>query len=274
MTGDLYIDGPVAHADQVQRQVQRIAARWRAAPSIAVVPTTADLPVDAPADARGLFMDGQVWVVADQPGHAIARTIAHEVVAHHGLREHLGSAWAELMSAVNDGARDRCEHLGDLRHEVRYAYGDDLHPAELADEMAAGIVERSVNLRNGQFEPENPLRKQAAAALAHFQREWLYRRIPAAYDEIEGHLLAAQHRMRYGGRFFGLGRWLDRWYPRPMHKPMGASTPPSDLAESARWLKAERDRDFSSSAGSLVLGVLILLGSFISFGWYLLSRFF
>lgn len=273
MLPDLYIDEPVPHADRVERQVQRIAARWRAAPTIAVVPTADDLPVDAPDDARGLFMDGRVWVVADQPAHAIARTVAHEAVAHHGLREHLGPAWAELMSAMNDGARGNCEHLVDLRHEVRYAYGDDLHPAELADEMAAGIVERGVNLRNGQFEPENPLRKRATAALAHFQREWLYRHVPAGYDEIEGHLLAAQRYLQRG-RASALGRWLHRWYPRAMHKPMGASIPPRDLAESARWLKAERDKDFSSAAGSLVLGVLIMLASICSFGWYLLSRFF
>lgn len=174
---------------------------------------------------------------------------------------------------MNDGAQGNCEHLGDLRHEVRYAYGEDLHPAELADEMAAGIVERSVNLRNGQFEPENPTRKRAAAALAHFQREWLYCHIHAGYDEIEDHLLAAQRYLQRG-RASALGRWLHRWYPRAMHKPMGAIVPPRDLAESARWLKAERDKDFSSAAGSLVLGVLLMLSSICSFGWYLLSWFF
>lgn len=252
---------------RAQHQAGKIAALWRGAPPIAVVATPADLPVPAPADARGVFVQGKVWVVAStQHPLDVARTLSHEVIAHHGLRKALGPAWRDFMGAVQGGVHAGDMDLQDLRLEVRSAYrGMGLSRTAEADEMAAGVVERGINSRTGRFEPQRPMAKRVAAAMAHFKRESLYAEVPVSYDELEGALLAAEHHVRYGGRFFGLGRRLRGWYAARMPQKWDIHEPPMSLDESERLIAAEKNREGNWVASKLVLsvgGLLICLGMF------------
>jgi hypothetical protein len=79
------------------------------------------------------------------------------------------------------------------------------------------------------------------AASGHFDREILYRDRPVDFDQLLGTLLASEHRLRYGGAFFGLGFRLKGWYAPPMPK-FDPKAPPMSLRESEFLLKAEADR--------------------------------
>ena len=142
--------------DAVKSFVKKISSKWRSAPPIAVVPTAADLPLDAPSDARGLYWRKSVWLVANQPVESIAKTLNHEVVAHHGLRLLLKDKWHSFMAAVHRGSQARNNRpLKRLRDRVKKAYVDrrgrcKLRPAQLADEITAAAVEDCTSPATGE----------------------------------------------------------------------------------------------------------------------------
>lgn len=142
--------------EAVKGFVQKIAAKWRCAPPIEVVPTAADLPLDAPADARGLYWRRRVWLVANQPVESIAKTLNHEVVAHHGLRLVLKDKWHTFMAAFHRGIQTaKTRPLKRLRDQVKKAYVDrrgrcTLRPAQFADEIAAAAVEDCTSPTTGE----------------------------------------------------------------------------------------------------------------------------
>jgi len=243
-------------------QVDRIAGRWRAAPPITVVATPEDLPVPAPDDARGMLWDGQAWLVeANLEADTVASTLAHEVIAHHGLRAALGPAWRSFMGAIQSGARGSDVHLEDLRYEVRRVYGR-LPDAEEADEMAAGVLERSLNPSTGRFETDRPVAKRAAASLAHFIRERLYFDLPATYDQLEGALLAAQHHVTHGGQWFGIGARLQRWYAGWMSADhRGPAKPYATLQEQEEALRELESNDAFWASARLGAGLLLCLAA-------------
>jgi hypothetical protein len=225
---------------QVHSETQRIASQWRGAPPVYVVPTFQDLPVAAPSDARGLFLNGEVFIVASQSPRDLAATITHEVVAHHGLRQHLNGSWQSFMLALASGARAD-GNLTVLRSQVRDVYGP--LPAIIeADELAAAMVELHTCPHSGKYLPGKPARKRVAAATGHFAREHLYVDIPVDQDQLQGALLAAQHRLRYGGACWGLGRRIRECYAAVMTKPWNPKDPPIGWQRQKNLLDAEESR--------------------------------
>jgi N12 class adenine-specific DNA methylase len=75
----------------VQLVAAAISSKWKEAPPVTVVQSVADLPPfprPAPADTRGAYAQGRVWLVADNlhtPDEA-QFVLAHEVLGHRGLR--------------------------------------------------------------------------------------------------------------------------------------------------------------------------------------------
>lgn len=237
-----------AHTLQTAQIVDRIVAGWRAAPPVKVVQATADLPVHAPADARGMWRRGEVFVVANQPLNMVGDTLAHEAIAHHGLRETLGPSWGSFMHGVQSGLRAGDGQLRCFRDDVRAAYVDgggrfNLNATQESDEIAAAIAESRFHGATGRMRVQQPLRKLMQAAGGQFSREVLYRDRPVDFDQLLGAILAAEHRLRYGGAFFGLGFRLKGWYASqmPAPKPLDRYKPPMSLRESERLLKAEKD---------------------------------
>lgn len=233
----------LSRTDQI---VRRLTGSWRASPPVTVVNGTADLPVPAPEDVRGMWFRGGAWIVANtQPLSNVAGTMAHEVIGHGAMRDTLGKHWRGFMHNIQSGLRGGDYRLHHLREHVRSVYIDDcgvcnLSPVSESDEITAALVERRFNGVSGRLRIGNPLRKIMRAASGHFSREALYLDRPVDFEQLEGTVLVAEHRLRHGGLFFGIGRHLKEWYSPGMAKH-DRYTPPMSVAESERLLKAADD---------------------------------
>jgi N12 class adenine-specific DNA methylase len=71
----------------VRQLADAIASRWHEAPPVTVVQRVADLPFAAPADTRGAYAQGRVWLVGDNlhTPDEVQFVMAHEVLGHRGL---------------------------------------------------------------------------------------------------------------------------------------------------------------------------------------------
>lgn len=273
-----------AHTLQATQIVDRIVSGWRAAPTVKIVQATADLPVRVPADVRGMWRSGEAYIVSGtQPLSMVGDTLAHEALGHCGLREVLGGSWGSFMLGVQSGLRAGDGRLRCFRDDVRAAYVDtagvfNLNATQESDEIAAAIVESRFHSPSGRLRVQQPLRKLMQAASGHFSREVLYRDRPVDFDQLLGTILIAEHRLRYGGAFFGLGFRLKGWYAPPMPK-FDPNAPPMTLAESERLLKEEDERvakkggwpmeaiSFATLLAFLaVIGLILLFGPTFEFG--------
>lgn len=259
---------------QAEAEVLRLTGEWRAGPRVTVVGTPADLPIHAPPDdARGMFHKGNVWLVAStQPAVGLADVVNHEAVAHFGLRQLYGRHWGSFMQAVTGGVRSGDAELLEMRHHVRRAYvnGDGsfaLNPIQEADEISAALAENWTRRTSGRVEAPSPLKKQVKAAWGFFARERLYVDRPVSSDELQGALLAAQHRIRHGDAFFGIGFQVRRWYASAMSKPWNPHARPMSLSESEGLLKSEAER---LQGWEDLKGESFAIGLFLSFFAFLL----
>lgn len=266
-----------AHTLQAAQIVDRIVANWRVAPTVKVVHATADLPVLVPSDTRGLWRGGEAFIVSSQPLDMVGDTLAHEVIAHHGLRETLGQSWRSFMLGVQSGLRAGDGRLRCFRDEVRSVYVDangvfNLSATQESDEIAAAITESRFNGATGKIRIQQPMRMLMRAAAGHISREVLYRDKPVDFDQLLGTILITEHRLRHGGLFFGLGYRLRRWYapPMPSPKPVDRYTPPMTLAESEELLRADDNARNQRGEWRFLLMALTLFASilvmFVSMG--------
>jgi hypothetical protein len=202
-----------ARAADVQPLVEEMTSGWKGGPQITVVQTAADLPGDNPADVRGLYQRGQVWVVAGahRAGptlkRAIARTLAHEAVAHYGLRDMLGrEGWTRLMRDIQLGIRAKNKELVRIQEFVRETYVDEkgefyLNEAQEADEIAAKAVEEAIDA-DGNFRPGFAFLKAVWARVAQFLRE-LGLGVTFTNHELQGMLVLSMRNMEAGQRTAG-----------------------------------------------------------------------
>lgn len=236
-----------AHGIAATRLVDQLVSNWRAAPLITVVEIVDDLPCKTFDDVKGMYRSGEAWIVANAcTPAAVVETVGHEVIGHHGMREALGGLWRPFMQALHAGARDD-HRLSMIQRRVTGVYVDDtngcyLSPVHQGDEMAAHLAEWRIRGDTGRLDIQNPLLKVSKAAVGHLSRETLYLNSPATFDELEGNLALAEHKLRYGGHLWGVGFLLRRWHTARMAKPWNPRDVPMTLAESERLLKAETDR--------------------------------
>lgn len=230
--------------------VDQLVSNWRAAPPVRVVEIVDDLPCKVYDDTRGLYRRGEAWIVANACTKSeVIETLAHEVVGHHGMRQALGGLWRPFMQAIQSGARGGDPRLNRIRKHVARAYVDqsgqcNLNPIAHSDEMAAALAQLRFSGESGRLEVARPMRKVAKAAVGHLSREALLLDVPADFGELEGNLLLAEHKLRYGGHFWGLGYLWRRWYAARMPK-FDPKAAPMSLDESERLLKSARDSDGS-----------------------------
>jgi hypothetical protein len=246
-----------------------ITSKWRGRTAITVVANPSDLPITAPDDARGLYKGGETWIVANtQPSWQVAQTLAHEMLGHHAMRKSLGSKWRPFMHAIQDGIRAGDERLQFMRGEVRAAYVDhagefNLSSLAESDEIVAAVAEYGFDPVAGRLRIQKPGHKLATAAKGQFLRETLYLDRPATFEQLEGALVAAEHRLRHGGPVWGLGFRLRRWYASAMSKPWDPNQPPMSLRESENLLQAEDDSQHSwatfKSFGKVCLYAICLI---------------
>lgn len=237
----------LSHAIKASQIVQRLTSAWRGSPPVTVVRATTDLPISTPEDVRGMWLRGEAWIVANtQPLSKVAGTTAHEAIGHGAMRSTFGKHWRGFMHDIQSGLRGGDQRLQYFREHVRTVYVDDagtcnLSPVSESDEITAALVEHRFNGESGRLSIGSPLRKIMRAAAGRFSREALYCDRPVDFEQLEGAILTAEHRLRHGGSFFGIGFRLRRWYA-PGMKPWNPNAPPMSIDESNRLLKAESDR--------------------------------
>jgi hypothetical protein len=193
----------------VEAVVARITTGWKNGPNVMVVATPADLPVPAPADARGLYLDGTAYIVASTQSLAtVPRTLGHEAVVHYGLRAMLGAAGMKrLLATIQNALKAGNVPLLELQAEVRRVYVDkagrfNLKPEKESEEIAALAVERGVDPATGQFRTGMSWLKQVWARAADFLRR-LGINVPFTVAELHGMLAASQRHINGRGLLAG-----------------------------------------------------------------------
>lgn len=238
-----------AFAASLQSEASRVTEGWRACPDIHVVDSTDDLPVRMSYDTRAAYAKGAAWLVAENLSpKKVPAMLGHEVVAHHGLRKLFGPKhWPGFMSSIQDGARAGDNQIHAIRESVRNVYVDDSGSPCLsrmieADEVAAVTAENLIDPKSGRLNVQRPLKSWFFAMSHWFARDALYMDKPANFEVIQGTLLEAEHRLRYGGPCFGLGQRIQDWYASSMRKPVPIDRPAMTLRESENLLRAEDAR--------------------------------
>ena len=192
-----------------QAQVNKITAKQANGPRTIVVATPADLPVDAPDDVRGMYLRGTVYVVASTNSNAreVASTLAHETIAHHGLRNMLGrEGWLKLMGSIQLALASGNKPLNAIRADIRKAYVDEngvynLNKNQESDEISARAVEDAID-ENGEFKPGFGMIKQAYAKLAQFLRDMGFT-VQFTNVELQGMLVSSMRNLETGARTQG-----------------------------------------------------------------------
>ncbi len=153
--------------EQVEATYQQVTDGLKNAPLGKVVQSTADLPFDAPADVKGVFWKGSVYLVADNlgpvvrqgetisPVQVIRETIAHEMIGHYGLRGFFGATLDAVLNRIH-ASNPRVQMLAykwkqanlDLIAEWKAKYGmtDAQVKARSIEEALAGMAEKGEKL--------------------------------------------------------------------------------------------------------------------------------
>lgn len=196
--------------DRASEIVNKITATWDNGPAFKVVATPSELPINAPADARGLIHNGTAYVVAaNNPNRdAIAQTLAHEAIGHYGLWKILGKdGKAKFERNLQMALKTGNKPLAKIRDKVRRLYVDDtgkfnLSPAEEANEIAAFAVEEAVDPVTGEFTTGMSWLKQFWAQIAEFLRG-LGLSVKFTKTELHGLLVASMKGLQAGHRLDG-----------------------------------------------------------------------
>ena len=192
--------------EQVQAIVQPMAAKWDV--DVRVVALPADLPIKAPSDAMGLHYNGVIYIVArtNRSQAQVLRTLAHETIAHYGLRSMLGREnWRAFMRQIQFAARRKGGPLQEISDYIRRTYVDEngqfnLSEVQEGDEIAARVVELGVDPSTGEFRPGFGMLKAVFARVAEFLRGLGFT-IEFTNLELQGMLVRSQRALaRRSGR--------------------------------------------------------------------------
>ncbi|WP_374288874.1 hypothetical protein [Pseudomonas fluvialis] len=88
---------------QLEAAYQELTQGMKNAPALEVVQSAADLPFDAPADAKGVHLRGVVYLVADNITSAqdAREVIAHEMIGHFGLTGFFGRELVGVLGEIH-----------------------------------------------------------------------------------------------------------------------------------------------------------------------------
>lgn len=199
---------------EVQKAIDQLTAKWKDGPTVKVVRTPADLPIDSPADVRGLIHNGVAYIVATNHSdrQAVAKTLGHEVIGHYGLWKMLGTDGTrqfqrQLQLALKSGNVP----LNKIAEKVRSLYrgGDgefNLSLAQEANEIAAFAVESAIDA-DGNFKPGYGFFKEVWAKVAQFLRD-IGIDMKFTNSELQGMLVSAMRGLETGKRLDGGGESL------------------------------------------------------------------
>ena len=174
------------------------------------------------------------------------------------------------MSGVQAGIRSGDELLADLAKAVREVYVNDRGEQYLsargeADEVAAAAVERCVDPVTGRFKAQRPVRAWFAALRGNAARTWLHLDHPVDHEQLVGTLMAADRRLRYGGRMWGVVSRARGWYSAAMTNPWH-SRPLQSHDDLKGLIRAEDERRSFWNSIKYALVMLPILLLLLGFG--------
>ena len=187
-------DGTIAgglSVEATRKIIDAKVSKWTNGPRVVVVASPRDLPFAAPDDANGAYHQGSVYIVAGahrRPGQVL-RTLAHEAVAHYGLRGMLGDGYKTFLKQMQTAIKLGNKPLTAIRDDVRARY-DGLTELQEADEIAARAIEMGLDA-DGNFKTGFGFLKSVFAKVAQFLRS-LGILIPVTNLELQGMLVNAQ----------------------------------------------------------------------------------
>ncbi|HEY0843458.1 hypothetical protein [Methylotenera sp.] len=177
--------------DELHNEIQRLKRHWQKMPPVTVVNTVAELPFHAPNHASGAFLDGHVYIVADNitsVGH-LQKVMAHECVMHYSLQEMLGEyGFAKMSNGIQQLKADGDPIINELASVVNSRYGK-LDPMEEVSEMVALAGERCVD-GNGNIKIGYGFMKNIYAGIASWLRDAGVK-VPFSNFELQGIMHAA-----------------------------------------------------------------------------------
>lgn len=194
---------------EARRQVDRISLKWEGGPPIHVVATSAEMPGNQTHNTAGLFTREGIYLAADRNRTAqqVGGTLAHEVIAHYGLRNMLGrERWETFMDNITKALERGNLPLRALQRDIRRLYVDEkgqfnLSPKIEADEIAARAIEQSVDA-NGNLRPGFSFLKEVYSHVAEFLRS-IGIDVKFSMAELQGMMVRSQKAMEVGKRFEG-----------------------------------------------------------------------
>jgi hypothetical protein len=153
--------------DEVKSEVDRLKASWKNAPGTSIVQSADDLPFKAPADARGAYHNGKVYLVADNI-HSVQDAqfvLFHEVLGHAGLRGMFGDDMTKQMIDLelkNKSIRDAAAKWRDDNADIRGNRSDAQWRSDSIEETLADLA--------GQGKSINGIDKLLAAVQAGLRK--------------------------------------------------------------------------------------------------------
>ncbi|HRY42273.1 MAG TPA: hypothetical protein P5153_17195 [Candidatus Krumholzibacteria bacterium] len=131
--------GTASDVASIRSRVDRLTAGWARKPDVIVLEKPSEAPFPAPANARGAFHEGSVYLFASNlAGDADTQfTLLHEAAGHLGLRGVLGEAFDATLQRIYDTN----ESVRTLAGEQMAKYGYDQATATeeaLADLAGSG----------------------------------------------------------------------------------------------------------------------------------------
>ena len=121
-------------ASKVEDIATKAAANWKNKPNIIVVQSVDEVPESirdkVPDDARGFYIGGDVWLIADNATTeaGVRATLFHESLGHYGLRSMFGRRIRQVMLDIyrtNPGMREAAnEWLKEEKNATTYDYMD------------------------------------------------------------------------------------------------------------------------------------------------------
>lgn len=113
-------------ASQVKQWLSKPLSKLGDWVDVEVVQSVSDIPGNHPADVRGMYHNGKVWLVADNITQDDAKTVlAHEVVGHLGLETLLGKkAFDQVLRQVQNMKRAKNKRVNEIVGQLKKNYVD------------------------------------------------------------------------------------------------------------------------------------------------------
>lgn len=176
-------------------EIDRMRGQWKSMPPVIVVGSTNELDFDVYPRADGAYVDGKVYVVANNVAsiEQLQKVMAHECVMHHNLEEMLGDeGFSKLHTGIQALKAGGDPTICSIADSIRARYGI-LPPDQETKEIVAGAGEKCLDDK-GEVKIEFGFMKGVFASVAGWLRDHGITMVPFSNLELQGILHKAGQR--------------------------------------------------------------------------------